>query len=410
MAGSAAPYTRSSTRPLNKDMCFFCHTDNEQKLFSIRTGNAGQSLKQAVQASSDPELKTRYSTCIADGDVHAMDIQYHKACWTKYVLHVLRDDTNQAPKTKQSPTQISSIVELLNIIDTQTRDGAYLSIQDIENTYVSMLHFGGTESLEDHSPAFTRQWLKDRILSELPHVKSVRQINMRSPAVLYCPEACDADMLQSAIRTADDTESMTNIYQSARLLRQRIEQFTKNVKTSSSIVVISTLEDVPVELYTMIRWIMAGPANKLQTEVRTTIVDRGALTLSQNLMFGFKSKRQVTYKPSDEGAGFRSQQARENPQVLGLAPTIHHDIKNKKLVNLLNAQGHCASYSRALIMETAIGNAVVENTKQFQGLYVPPLLKKCSLPQTTHTLLRTLLMARDTWDSHCHLPEGWCTW
>ena len=121
-----------------------------------------------------------------------------------------------------------------------------------------------------------------------------------------------------------------------------------------------------MELYTMIRWIMAGPADKLQTEVRTTIVDRGALTLSQNLMFGFKSKRQVTYKPSDEGAGFRSQQARENPPSTGidLTLTIHHDTRNKKPVNLLNAQGHCASYSRALIMETALANAVVENTKQ----------------------------------------------
>ena len=219
--------------------------------------------KQAVQASSDPELKPRYSTCIADGDAHAMDIQYHKACWTKHVFHVLRDDTNQAPKIKQTPTQGSSFVELLNIIDTQTRDGAYLSIQDIENTYVSMLHLGGTEALEYHSPAFTRQWLKDRILSELPHVTSV----------VYCPEACGADMVQTAIRTADDTESMKNLYQSARLLRQRIEQFTKTVKTSSSIVVTSTLEDVPVELYTMIRLIMAGPADKLQTEVRTTIVE-----------------------------------------------------------------------------------------------------------------------------------------
>ena len=126
----------------------------------------------------------------------------------------------------------------------------------------------------------------------------------------------------------------------------------------------------------MIRWIMAEPADKLQTEVWTTIVDRGALTLSLNLMFDFKSKRQVTYKPSDEGAGFRSQQARENPQVLGLALTIHHDTRNKKRVNLLTAQGHCASYSRALIMETTLVNAVVENIKQCQGLYVPPFFKK----------------------------------
>ena len=203
-------------------------------------------------------------------------------------------------------------------------------------------------------------------------------------------------MVQTAIRTADDTESMTNLSQSARLLRQRIEQFIETVKTSSSIVVTSTLEDVPVELYTMIRLIMAGPADKLQTEVRTTIVDRGALTLSQNLMFGFKSKRQGTYKPNDEGAGFRSQQARENPQVLGLALIIHHDTRNKKLVNLLNAQCHCVSYSRALIMETALANAVVENTMQCQGLYVPPLLKNGTFMffASDDTLLRTLLMAR----------------
>ena len=42
VTGSAAPYTRSSTRPLNKDMCFFRQTDNGHKLFTVRTGNAGQ--------------------------------------------------------------------------------------------------------------------------------------------------------------------------------------------------------------------------------------------------------------------------------------------------------------------------------------------------------------------------------
>ena len=140
-------------------------------------------------------------------------------------------------------------------------------------------------------------------------------------------------MLHTAIRTADDTESMKNLYQSARLLRQRIEQFTKTVKTSSSILVTSTLEDVPVELYTMIRWIMAGPADKLQTEVRTTIVDRCALTLSHNVMFGFKSRRQVTYKPStgigpDHPSRHKKQETCESPQCTGslcvLQPCPHH--------------------------------------------------------------------------------------
>ena len=42
---------------------------------------------------------------------------------------------------------------------------------------------------------------------------------------------------------------------------------------------------------------------------------------------------------------------------------------NKMLLDLLRAQNYCA---RTLILEMAIANAVVENTKKFGGQYVPP--------------------------------------
>ena len=60
-----------------------------------------------------------------------------------------------------------------------------------------------------------------------------------------------------------------------------------------SLVVTSSLDDVPVQLYSLIRWILAGPSENLETDVRATIVDQNAFTLSQNLMFGFKSRRQM---------------------------------------------------------------------------------------------------------------------
>ncbi len=73
---------------------------------------------------------------------------------------------------------------------------------------------------------------------------------------------------------------------------------------------------------------------------------------------------------------FCLQQSKENPQILGLALTLHHDTRNKKLVNLLNAQNLCIPYSRVLFLETALANAVVENTKKFEELFIPPFLKK----------------------------------
>ncbi|KAK5903111.1 hypothetical protein CgunFtcFv8_006920 [Champsocephalus gunnari] len=45
-------------------------------------------------------------------------------------------------------------------------------------------------------------------------------------------------------------------------------------------------------------------------------------------------------------------------------------------MNLLNAHGYSVSHGRALLMETALANAVVENTRAHQGLYVPPFLRK----------------------------------
>ncbi|KAK5909568.1 hypothetical protein CesoFtcFv8_003485 [Champsocephalus esox] len=170
-----------------------------------------------------------------------------------------------------------------------------------------------------------------------------------------------------------EENSMKKIYKAAQVIRKSIATFTKE---RNVLQVSSGITDVPAELYTMIHWIMVGPAEKLETEKRTRVVDRATLTVSQNIMYGFKSSAQVKYKPSSESASFRSPHARENPQVLVLALTIHHDTRNKKLMNLLNSHGYSVSHGRALLMETALANAVVENTRAHQGLYVPPFLRK----------------------------------
>ena len=226
-----------------------------------------------MEVSSDSKLKIRYNTCIAEGDAHAIDVEYHKDCWTRHVFHAQRGETSHVEKGKEDPVQLASFIELLNIVDTQTKAGDYLSMEDVEHTYLSLL--GGTDALASHSPAFQRKWLKEKILSELPGVKSVRQKNMRLLAVLYCPGACEAHLVQDAISVAaddDDTDRMKTLYKSAKIIHQRIEKFTKTVKASSplsSSAVANTLADVPTELYTLIRWIMAG-----QSEMHVMLLTR----------------------------------------------------------------------------------------------------------------------------------------
>ena len=155
-------------------------------------------------------------------------------------------------------------------------------MDDIETAYVSML---GAEGLEMHSPAFKRQWLKEKILEELPHVKPAIR---RKPAVLYSPAACEKDMVHSAITSdINDMDNMKTIFRATQIIRKSIVEFNKE-KPANTIQVSSNIDDVPSELYTMIRWITVGPVDDLQHEKGNSAVDRLVLTVSQNILYGFK--------------------------------------------------------------------------------------------------------------------------
>ena len=292
------------------------------------------------------------------------------------MFHVLRDHTSDKAKstTMDLPMQMSCLIELINLVDIQTQNKAYLPMDQIEATYISML--GGSDEVHKHTPLLTRQWLKEQILQELPSVKSVRQKDRRKPSVLYCPEACEEDMVHIFMMQNSHMDNTKMLYKTAKLIRRSIVNFTDQKKTSDMISVVSTTKDVPTDLYSLMRWILVGPEEEFQTDTRRRTVDQSALTLSQNLMYAFKTKKQVQQQPKQATAAFRTPHARENPQVLGLAVTTHHDTRNKKLIELLHSQNYCISYSQTLLLETAIANAVVENTLQFNGMYVPPFLKK----------------------------------
>ena len=67
----------------------------------------------------------------------------------------------------------------------------------IEKSYISML--GGSDEAQKHTPTLTRQWLKDKILTELPSMKSVRQKVRRKQSILNCPEACEEDTVYASL-------------------------------------------------------------------------------------------------------------------------------------------------------------------------------------------------------------------
>ena len=97
--------------------------------------------------------------------------------------------------------------------------------------------FGGTEDAQKHTPTLTRQWLKDKILQDLPSVKSVRQKDRRKPSVIYCPEAREEDMVHMSMMQdhASEIGNAKMLYKTAKLIRRSIANFTDEKKQSHKV-------------------------------------------------------------------------------------------------------------------------------------------------------------------------------
>ena len=209
----------------------------------VRTENAGKAFRQAVEIAQSQVLMTRLNNAISPSDAHAIDVRYHKVCWTRHVFHVLRDDASNQEKCMQTPLpiQIPCLIELINLVDIHTQNKAYLPMDVIETTYISML--GERDEAQKHTPTLTRQWLKDKILSELPTVKSVRQKDRLFFTVL---KHAYSSLVQNF---TSEIEKTRTIHKTAKMVRDSIIKYAGEKEESNSIIVSTTRDDIPTTLY-----------------------------------------------------------------------------------------------------------------------------------------------------------------
>ena len=259
-SSSSTTFTQSSTQPYDKALCFFCQTNDGKPIYVVRSDNAGKSLRDAVEVAQNPVFMTRLNTAIAPSDAHAIDVMYHRSCWTKNVFHVLRDHDAKGGKERASMTQVASLIELINLVDVITKQQTQLCMEEIETTYVNLL--GGKDALEHHVPTFSRKWLNDRILQALPNLRSVLPNNRLKSAILYSLETCEEDMVNASITNDDTMDHMDAIYKAALLVRKSIENFTSKDQQDEYIQVSISEQDVPGELRALVRWIMLGPVEQ----------------------------------------------------------------------------------------------------------------------------------------------------
>lgn len=367
---SSSTYTRSHTIPYDKVKCFFCQCVTKEIMSMVHTTNAGKSLKDAVHKSENLEFITRLNSAISAEDAHAADIVYHLTCWLKHVTNVLAVVDTKYDKYMNN--QMACLIETIGIIEKKVRAGKHVQTHEAEEIYISLL--GGSEALQKHKPTYERRWLISQVREHLPSVTLVKHPTRNKPGYFVLPDACIDNIVKTD--TDDPVDTMQQIYKLAHIIREDTIEFIETREEKNCVSVVSDKSDVNINLFSLIKWIIIGTDDECSTAKRNDIVTRHVLTICQNIMYNIKTPKQVKYTPKSVDSSFKFKRNYENPQVVGHSLSIHFDTRSKVLIDIASSEGSGIPYHRVINIETAIANAVIENCKNFDGIYVPPFLQR----------------------------------
>lgn len=368
---SESRFTRSATKPFNASLCFFCQEDKKATLHEVSTFNVGEKLKKIVEESSNQKWKVQLSSAIDTSDARAIDVKYHLPCWVKNVQRASKksdEDTGQILQEKKISI-VAADTEFISLVSALLRTGKVLNITDLKSSYSEILESNGVYDIHPST-----QGLKEKITSQISDVHFMKSKRKNESDRVFTTAVRDA-AIEDALEQSVTEEKIRHLFESASLLRGTISSQAKHPwQFEGELSTTDVEKHVPKLLYSFIRWLIEGPATGIQDgTVRSAGLHRDVLGISQNIMYCWKSRRQVTYKPKEQNTPFRRHL--ECPHQLAVGIAVHQSTRSKKLIEFLHGFGQCVDYSRILRLETQLANTVLEATRE-QGAYLPATMRK----------------------------------
>ena len=116
-------------------MCFFCDGEGgyRQPLHTVSTSSAGSSLDAAIKKEGDEKLHVKLSTSVDSKDAHAIDIKYHKNCWTKHVTNVLRKSS--ATSKIEQASEVAAKIEFVTMTEMALKSGKVVNMSQLQAAF-----------------------------------------------------------------------------------------------------------------------------------------------------------------------------------------------------------------------------------------------------------------------------------
>lgn len=365
-SNTTMPYTRSCGGQVEKNTCFFCDQPESRrhKLFTVATCSAGAKLNEAVNQCENEHWKVKLSGCIDPNDAHAYDISYHKECYTKNVVNVLRkthQDENM--DTAARVVDCACKVDFIHSLSGALQDGKVVSIAEAEDVYKQICVENGMEN----DDIMKRKALKTFIEEEFwdKNLQFLNPIQKNQPQRMLLKSTANA-VLSKLEEASSLSGNMKTLFEAASIIRKCILS-TKQWHFQGSVDVDEHDKVVPGELEIFFKWCIAGGNRFKNHKIDTEQVARKASILSQNLMYECLSERQVK-----KGKTTTSKKTRDYPLQVGVGLTVHANTRSKFLVQLMHSLGCSIEYSKVLRLETSIAEEVMRRMDGYGGVYIPP--------------------------------------
>ena len=365
---NSAKRLRSTAAPYNSSMCIIC--PKEGGIFhKVETKPKGLKMFEVAKKIDGKSFFIHLNTLCNAADAVANYVQYHQRCWLYTQRNVKKTNNihcdTDSIEINDTPRVISDI-ELLNVVKCEfnKKENTDLNMNNINNTYINLLQ---DNNHADINPNYKR-YLKQLILENNPYGEFIKP-RRKNESEKLCSAKERNSIIDTALENAEDI--MSNIFEIVRSISKNIIK-AKPSKFDDSFENYSA----PEMLRTLIKWIIAGPRNELETEKRKQYIDQTANNITQLIYPATKSDSQLRYKPtSDSNKAFYN--TNETLFSVSLGLLIHKKTRTKDIVNIL--ANLSIDYEKVLRIETDITNAVVQRALKNNGVYVPPSTQ-ASLP------------------------------
>ena len=346
-------------------LCFLCEKEGKDNRRTAMTTALSDRVRKCAELIKDHTLLAKLTQ--GNGDLIAMEAQYHPSCLLALYDRASRLSKDEAKVENESPGSrvsadslaLAEVVAFMEEVRCSENTPSVFILSKLIDLYM--------EQLKQHGAVVTARAqatrFKERLLAICPDLTAV---NQGRDVMLTYNENLGIALKQ--IRENSDSDAI-HLMHTAKLIRQ--ELFVGNSGDfNGSFDENSQKNSIPQTLITLIGMLLEGPGNCDANDNQAT------LTISQLIKFNAvkRPRRTLLVDAGQRGPIVRHSVNQETPMPIYLGIMLHAATRKKKLVDKCFKLGLSISYDRVNQIITKLGNSVCAQYNSEQ-LVCPPVLR-----------------------------------